>query len=165
MSNFQQQISDCLPDLWRYAYALTRNRDAADDLLQDAVERAWRKREMWQPTGSVKAWAMKVLLNTYRTQLRSPARRHVISPLDDIAQTVPATDTLADQLALSETARAMATLAQEQREALLSVVVGGLSYKDAAETLDIPVGTLMSRLGRARAALKAAMQPVESPVP
>jgi RNA polymerase sigma-70 factor (ECF subfamily) len=107
---------------------------------------------------------MKVLLNTYRTQLRAPARRHVTAPLDDIAQTVPAIDTLADQLALAETARAMATLPEDQREALLSVVVGGLSYKEAAATLDIPLGTLMSRLGRARAALKAAMQPVESPV-
>ncbi|MDO6588827.1 RNA polymerase subunit sigma [Loktanella sp. D2R18] len=164
MSNFQQQISDCMPDLWRYAFALTRNRDAADDLLQDAVERAWRKRAMWEPTGTVKAWAMKVLLNTYRTQLRAPARRHATAPLEDIAQTVPAADTLDDQLALAETARAMATLPEEQREALLSVVVGGLSYKDAAATLDIPIGTLMSRLGRARAALKAAMQPVESPV-
>ncbi|WP_394182257.1 RNA polymerase sigma factor [Yoonia maritima] len=164
MGDFHQQIENCLPDLWRYAFALTRNRDAADDLLQDGVERAWRKRDLWQPSGTFKSWAMKVVLNTYRSQLRSPAQRQAVAPLDDIAQTVAAADTLTDQLALGETARAMADLPEEQRQALLSVVVGGLSYKEAAETLDIPIGTLMSRLGRARAALKAAMQTDESQV-
>ncbi|KJZ19545.1 RNA polymerase sigma factor [Loktanella sp. S4079] len=164
MGDFHQQIENCLPDLWRYAFALTRNRDAADDLLQDGVERAWRKRALWQPSGTVKAWAMKVLLNTYRSQVRSPALKQETAPLDDISTTVAAVDRLNDQLALGETARAMAQLPPEQREALLSVVIGGLSYKEAAETLEIPIGTLMSRLGRARANLKAMMQTNEGPV-
>lgn len=157
MGDFHRRIEICLPDLWRYAYALTRDPDAADDLLQDGVERAWRKRDLWRPTGTFKSWAMKVVLNTYRTQLRSPAHQNITAPINDITLNIAATDTLADQLTLIETARAIESLSPEQREALLTVVVSGLSYKEAAETLNIPIGTLMSRLARARSALKATM--------
>jgi RNA polymerase sigma-70 factor (ECF subfamily) len=163
MSDFQTQLQACLPDLWRYGMSLTRNRDAADDLLQDAVERALRKQHLYQPTGTVKAWSMTVLLNVFRSQKQRDTRRPDPAPIETVAN-LPASDPLEHHLALGETARALDTLPEEQRDALLTVVIGGLSYKEAAETLDLPIGTLMSRLGRARAGLRAATQ-TKAPAP
>ncbi len=157
MSAYEKELQACLPDLWRYGYALTRNRDTADDLVQDCAERALRKRRLWRPTGPLKPWLMKMLLNLYRNQLRSQSRRPVLVELahDNSA----AQDPLPAKLALGETARAIQTLPEEQRQALLLVVLGGLSYKDAALALEIPQGTLMSRIARARAALRSEMSP------
>ncbi len=158
MSIFERELQQCLPDLWRYAHALTRNRDLADDLVQDCAERALRKRRLWRPTGPLKPWLMKMLLNLYRNQRRSEARRPrlVAIDADDPAHEARAADPLAARLDLADLSHAVAALPGEQREALLLVVLGGLSYKEAAEVLDIAQGTLMSRIARARAALRAA---------
>lgn len=164
MSDFQAQLQTAMPHLWRYAYSLTRNRDAADDLTQDTMERALRKQELWQPTGTVKSWCMTILLNIFRSQHRTSTARPPEMAIEDITQIAVAADPLAAQLALGETARALATIDPDQREALLTVVIGGLSYKEAAQTLDVPLGTLMSRLGRARAALRAATS-TQDPAP
>ncbi len=157
MREFQDQLSECVPDLWRYALSLTRNRDAADDLVQDCVERALRKQALWQPTGSVKSWAMKLLLNQFRNNLASGRARPPAMPIEDLTAEPQAAETLAGRLDLADTAKALSDLPSEQRETLLLVVLGGLSYREAAETLDVPLGTLMSRLGRARASLRVAL--------
>lgn len=68
--SFEAQLEDCLPDLWRYAWSLSRDRDAADDLVQDCVERALRKRLLWIPGRPLKPWLIKMLLNIYRDQWR-----------------------------------------------------------------------------------------------
>ena len=157
MPEFRTQLQDCLPDLWRYAYALTRDRHLADDLTQDCAERALRKRDLWKQTGALKPWLMKMLLNLYRNQLRTLSRRPQLVAMDDMHDDPAAPDALGQKLALSQTARAMQKLPEDQREALLLVVLGGVSYKQAAETLDVPLGTLMSRLGRARTKLRDLM--------
>lgn len=157
MPEFRTQLQDCLPDLWRYAYALTRDRNLADDLTQDCAERALRKRDLWKQTGALKPWLMKMLLNLYRNQLRTLSRRPQLVAMDDMHHDPAAPDALDQKLALSQTARAMQKLPGDQREALLLVVLGGVSYKQAAETLDVPLGTLMSRLGRARTKLRDLM--------
>jgi len=153
MTAFLDEIESHIPALRRYARALTRNRDQADDLVQDCLERAIAKKRLWQPTGSLKAWLFRILLNLFRNELR----RDRVAPatsLDDltIEPATPAAQT--GRVALAEVARAMEKLPGEQREALLLVVLEGMSYAEAAHVLEIPQGTLMSRLSRARATLK-----------
>ncbi|HTM76936.1 MAG TPA: sigma-70 family RNA polymerase sigma factor [Devosia sp.] len=155
MSDFLDQIETCVPALRRYARALTRNIDLADDLVQDCLERAISRRGLFRPTGPVRAWLFTILLNLYRNSLRS-ARRHG-DTLD--IDTLPELSTPATQpghIALAELARAIETLPLEQKEALLLIALEGFSYAEAATVLGVPQGTLMSRLGRARASLRAA---------
>lgn len=155
MDQFLDQVEACVPALRRYARALTRNIDLADDLVQDCLERAIARRGLFRPTGPVRAWLFTILLNLYRNALRSSRRRGEMVDID----TVPEPSTPAPQpghIALAEMARAIDTLSLEQKEALLLVALEGLPYQEAADILDIPLGTLMSRLGRARAALRIA---------
>ncbi len=157
MPDFKDQLQECLPDLWRYAFALTRDRHRADDLVQDCAERALLKRHLWQRQGALKPWLMKMLLNLFRNQLRGQARRPHLVAIDDMNSNPASPDNTEQKLALAQTASAIQKLPDDQREALLLVVLGGVSYKQAAESLDVPMGTLMSRLGRARARLRELM--------
>lgn len=153
MDQFLDSVEACVPALRRYARALTRNADLADDLVQDCLERAIARRSLFRPTGTVRAWLYTILLNLHRNALRASRRRGM---LVDIA-TVPEPSSPASQpghMALAELASAIDTLPLEQKEALLLVTLEGLAYQEAADILDIPLGTLMSRLGRARAALR-----------
>ena len=153
MSDFLDQVESCVPALRRYARALTRNADLADDLVQDCLERAITKRGLFRPSGPVRAWLFTILLNLYRNGLRSSHRRGETVDLADIAEpSTPAPQP--GHIALAEMARAIDTLPLEQKEALLLIALEGLAYQEAADILKIPVGTLMSRLGRARAALR-----------
>ena len=155
MQQFLDEIEGSVPALRRYARALTRNADRADDLVQDCIERAIRKQALWQPTGSLQSWLFRMLLNIYRNDLRHQRRRSDQVPLDAMLVEPAVAPAQPGRMALAETARAIDALVSEQREALLLVVLEGLSYSEAAEVLSIPMGTLMSRLGRARAALRA----------
>ncbi len=143
-----------MPALRRYARALTRNADRADDLVQDCIERAIRKQALWRPTGSLKSWLFRILLNLYRNELRTSRRRGEHVPVETMLVEPAVAPAQPGRIALSEMARAIDTLAVEQREALLLVVLEGMSYAEAADAIGIPIGTLMSRLGRARAALR-----------
>ncbi len=157
MRDFEAELNACLPDLWRYAMSLSRDRDAADELVQDCLERAWRKRWMWQRSRPLKPWLMKILLNLWRNHLRRG--RAVTVDHATLQETLPAVlATPEERLHLAEVTREIARLPVDQREALLLVVVGGLSYGDAADALGIPAGTLMSRLSRARARLRKAAE-------
>ncbi len=151
---FLDEISASVPALRRYARALTRNADRADDLVQDCLERAIRKQGLWAPTGPLQAWLFKMLLNLYRNDARHRRRRGDHVPIDSllVEPAVPAPQP--GRIALSEMSRAIDALPAEQREALLLVVLEGMSYEEAAGILSIPAGTLMSRLSRARAALR-----------
>lgn len=154
MDQFLDQVEACVPALRRYARALTRNADLADDLVQDCLERAIARRGLFRPSGPVRAWLFTILLNLYRNALRSSHRRGETVHLD----AVPEPSTPAPQpghIALAEMARAIDTLPLEQKEALLLVALEGLPYTEAAGILKVPLGTLMSRLGRARTALRA----------
>jgi len=153
LSDFFDQVEACVPALRRYARALTRNADLADDLVQDCLERAVSRRGLFRPTGPVRAWLFTILLNLHRNSLRASQRRGETVDID----TIPEPSAPAPQpghVALVELARAIETLPLEQKEALLLVTLEGLAYHEAAAVLNIPMGTLMSRLGRARAALR-----------
>ena len=155
MSQFLDRIEECVPPLRRYARALTHNSDLADDLVQDCLERAIRKSGLWRPTGSLQAWLFKMLLNIHRNNLRQRRRAPDSMPIASLPVEPQVQSASPGRLAFAETARAMQALPAEQREALLLIAVEGLSYAEAAGVLEIPVGTLMSRLGRARAALRS----------
>lgn len=156
MSELLDEIAACVPALRRYAHALTRNPDRADDLVQDCVERAIRKQGLWRPTGPLQAWLFKMLLNLYRNDARSQRRRGDQVPIEALTVEPSVPPPQPGRLALAELARAIGLLPSDQREALLLVALEGMSYTDAAGVLGIPAGTLMSRLGRARAALRQA---------
>ena len=155
MQQFLDEIEESVPALRRYARALTRNADRADDLVQDCLERAIRKQGLWKPTGPLKGWLFRILLNLYRNELRTSRRRGDHVPVETLLVEPAVAPAQPGRIALSEMARAIDTLAAEQREALLLVVLEGMSYAEAADAIGIPIGTLMSRLGRARAALRA----------
>jgi RNA polymerase sigma-70 factor (ECF subfamily) len=157
MSQVMDEIEACVPALRRYARALTRDPYRADDLVQDCLERAIRKRGLWRPSGSVRSWMFRILLNIHRNDLRRSRRSLAPISLEDaMPGNDPAgPDVQSGRLALAETARAMLELPDEQREVLLLVAVEEMSYSEAASVLSIPIGTLMSRLARARATLRS----------
>jgi RNA polymerase sigma-70 factor, ECF subfamily len=163
MHAFLDEIELCVPALRRYARALTRNADLADDLVQDCIERAIRKKGLFRPTGPVQAWLFTMLLNIYRNDLRRRRRESGFTSMDAmlIEPSIPAPQM--GRLALAEMARALDALPDDQREALLLVVLEGFSYAEASRVLGIPQGTLMSRLSRARAALRTATGGGEEP--
>jgi RNA polymerase sigma-70 factor (ECF subfamily) len=155
LSDFLDQVETCVPALRRYARALTRNIDLADDLVQDCLERAISRRALFRPTGPVRAWLFTILLNLYRNSLRSSRKRGDTVDIDTIPEpSTPATQP--GHIALAEMARAIETLPLDQKEALLLIALEGLSFSEAATILGFPQGTLMSLLGRARAALRVA---------
>lgn len=153
MVDILHEIEAAVPALRRYARALTRDADRADDLVQDCLERAIARRRFFRPQGPVHAWLFTILVNLHRNQIRDERRRGETMAIDAIPEPAvrPAQP---GHLALVELDRAIGTLPLDQKEALLLVTLEGLSYAEAANILDIPLGTLMSRLGRARATLK-----------
>jgi len=144
-----------LAALKRYALALTRDETEAEDLVHDAVLRAYEGRRSFRPDGDLKRWLFSVLHNTFISTRRSRrAQQKRIDTAADLAET----ETRAPQeasLRLIQIRAAFAALPDEQREVLHLVAIEGMAYGEAAEVLGVPLGTLMSRLGRARAALRA----------
>lgn len=163
MGEFLDEIEAAVPALRRYARALTRNADRADDLVQDCLERAIRKRRLWLPTGPLRSWLFRILLNLYRNEARRDRRRGEPMPLEAMSFEPSTPAPQPGRLALAEIARAIDLLPDDQREALLLVVLEGMSYAEAARVLSIPDGTLMSRLSRARAALRSMTGVQEEP--
>jgi len=149
---FLNEVEEAIPALQRYARAMLRDPVRADDLVQDCLERALRKRHLWRPKGAVRSWLFKMMLNIHRDQLRSPHARARFEAVEDVG--LVAHNAQAGRTALRETARHMARLPLEQRQVLLLIAVEGFCYAEACKILGIPKGTLMSRLARARAALR-----------
>ena len=146
---FRQSVEATIPALRRYARALTRDGDVADDLVQDTLVRALRSEHLFHG-GDIRSWLYTILTNLNRNRLRSLARRPMLSPLEEN----DAPDMAGPEAGGRDIARALATLVEDQRAALLLVVLEGLSYREVAEVQGVPIGTVMSRLARARAQLK-----------
>ena len=150
MSGFRQDVEAAIPALRRYARALTREADSADDLVQDTLVRALRSEHLFHG-GDVRSWLYTILTNLNRNRLRSLSRRPTLMPMDDN----DAAEMAGPEAGGRDIERALATLVEEQRSALLLVVLEGLSYREVAEIQGVPIGTVMSRLARARAQVKA----------
>jgi RNA polymerase sigma-70 factor (ECF subfamily) len=150
LATFRQEIEATIPALRRYARALTRQSDIADDLVQDTLVRALRSEHLFHG-GDLRSWLYTILTNLNRNRLRSLARRPTLMPIEDN----DAPDLAGPQAGARDIERALATLVEDQRNALLLVVLEGLSYREVAEVLGVPFGTVMSRLARARVQIKA----------
>lgn len=147
-------LTEHLPRLRRYARALTGDRAAADDLVQDTLERALSRWALFRRGSRLDAWLLAIMHNLFINQVRARGARPQVVPLESCPD--PATpDTGTDRLALRDLDRALARLPPEQRAVLLLVSLEELSYEDAGKVLGIPVGTVMSRLSRARERLRA----------
>ncbi len=151
-----------IPRLRRYARALTGEATRADDLVQDTLARAWEKRRLWQAGSDLRAWLFTVMHNVFVNQ-RALARRDArnVSLDDDDGGEVWQIAVRPGQQArveLAETVEQMGRLPAEQREVLLLAAVEEMKYEEIAAVLDIPVGTVMSRLARAREKLRRAAE-------
>ena len=150
MSGFAKDLEATIPALRRYARALTRDAEIADDLVQDTLVRALRSQHLFHG-GDVRSWLYTILTNLNRNRLRSLARRPALSSLGD----ADAPQTPGPEAGGRDIERALAALVEDQRSALLLVVLEGLSYREVAEVQGVPIGTVMSRLARARVQIKS----------
>jgi RNA polymerase sigma-70 factor (ECF subfamily) len=151
MTAFRTAVESMIPALRRYARALTRDADLADDLVQDTLVRALRSERLFIG-GDIRSWLYTIMTNLNRNRRRSLARRPALMELKD--DTPDANGTEAEGRDIE---RALASLVDDQRSALLLVMLEGLSYREVSEIQGVPIGTVMSRLARARAHVKAAL--------
>ena len=158
MKDMLVQVEPLIPALRRYARALMRNRAAADDLVQDCLERAvsrWHQRR----DGSVRAWLFTILHNLAVNQFRRETARGKHVPIDEANEgEFGGAAAQEHRLIYQDVLDRLAKLPEEQRAVLLLVAVEDLSYADAAKVLNVPVGTVMSRLSRARERLQQEME-------
>ena len=147
-----ERIAEHIPRLRRYARALAGDQHAADDLVQDTLERAINKRHLWRPGSDLRAWLFAIMHNVFVNQLRS-RQAHPEDALDDDAlPAVAPTD--GARLEIRDLQTALALLPPEQREVVLLVGLEQLTYAEVASALGIPIGTVMSRLFRGRERLR-----------
>jgi RNA polymerase sigma-70 factor (ECF subfamily) len=156
-SAFAQAIAAQVPRLRRYATALSGNVATADDLVQDCVERALSREGTLRDAARLGAWLRTILYSIYISTIRERQRRGIAVTVDDLADDLALTAPSGDEGAVRDLVRAMAALSPDHRQILVLVGVEGMSYREVAELLDVPVGTVMSRLARARERLRAAL--------
>lgn len=159
MDEFKRLIVAHIPGLMRYALALIGNYTSAEDLVQDTLERALKNHQQWDKNRSLKPWLHRILHNQF-TDLR---RRDKTSPVIDVnpeeilSVVAPAQP---DLLATRDLLAALMKLPVEQKEVLLMVSLDGMEYREVSEIIEVPLGTVMSRLHRARQHLRASMDTI-----
>jgi RNA polymerase sigma-70 factor (ECF subfamily) len=148
-----------IPQLRRYAFVLTRDGHAADDLVQDCLERAIRKRHLWKRHGSIRSWLYRILYRVFINQGRHRERIRQHVDIDEVS-TVPFVPPRQEQtIACAEIGDAIADLPPEQSAAIGLTAIEGFSYEEAAAIMGIPIGTLRSRLFRGRERLRELYDP------
>lgn len=153
MSAVRRGLESLIPALRRFARALARDAETADDLVQDTLVRALRGEHLFHG-GDLRTWTFTILLNLDRNRRRGLARRPILAVIEDVDPAgPPGTDGTGRDIE-----RGLVLLPQEQREVLLLVTLEGLSYREAAEVQGVPIGTVMSRLSRARTALRTHLE-------
>jgi RNA polymerase sigma-70 factor (ECF subfamily) len=157
-ATFENRVAAVMPDLFRFAMSITRNREAADDLSQDAAALALTKRDDFEPGTDLKAWLFKLQVNLHRNSVRKELRRR---RLEETHSPIQANDlalpSQMDSLRYREAYKAIEGLPPLQRQVLFLVVHDGKTYEEAAQILEIDKGTVKSRLNRARQALAEAI--------
>lgn len=156
-TDFKRELSAVIPHLRAFARGLCGRPDMADDLVQETMLKAWGARDRFQPGTSMRAWTFVILRNAYLTEMRrNRFRGDYDETVAERILTAPAGQE--EPLHLADMHRALLQLPPERREALLLVGAGGFSYEEAAEICGCAVGTIKSRVGRARAALTAMLE-------
>lgn len=166
MSDVREELVALLPRLRRFAHGLSGQREDADDLVQEACERALSRSEQWTPGTRLDSWMYRIIQNLWYDRLRSRRVRGEV--VDETALDQQADEQAhhrpEQRQALAEVSRRLQALRPEHREVVVLVCVEELSYKEAADVLQVPVGTVMSRLARARLQLQeAAETPTHGP--
>jgi RNA polymerase sigma factor (sigma-70 family) len=151
-----------VPRLRRYARALAGNRDDADDLVQDTLERAWAKSALWRGVVDMRGWLFSIMHNLHVDGVRRP--RVATQTIDDDTPEVAMAPTQGERLAVLDLQAALDLLPIEQKEIVLLVALEDMAYAEVAKTLGIPIGTVMSRLSRGRERLRALMDGRAEPV-
>lgn len=154
---FKRELTEVIPHLRAFARGLCGRSDMADDLVQEALLKAWAARDRFEPGTSMRAWTFVILRNAYLTDMR---RNRFRGEYDDALaeRLLTAPPEQEEPVHLADLHRALLTLPAERREALLLVGAGGFSYEEAAQICGCAVGTIKSRVGRARAALTAMVE-------
>lgn len=155
MDEFEAGLKAMLPRLRRFAHGLARSAADADDLTQATIERALVSRLQWQPGTRLDAWMFRIMRNLWIDTARSASRRNRWLAPAEAGENVGVDPVpgMEAKMELAYLMRALGELPDEQREAVALVTIEGLSYRDAADVLQIPIGTLTSRLSRGREAL------------
>jgi RNA polymerase sigma-70 factor (ECF subfamily) len=159
LQGVRPRIVAFLPRLRRFCAVLARNEDRGDDLMQATVEKALARIDQWQPGSSLESWMFRIAQNIHIDEARTQARRGTSVDIDE-AMSLAGEDgraVLEGRSDLDKARQAMAALPEEQRALMALVVLDGRSYKEAAEILDIPIGTVMSRISRARQSIDRAL--------
>lgn len=149
----QERLCELLPRLRRFARALAGDPDDADDLVQVALERALARSGQWRPDAPLEAWVFGIVRNAWIDELRARGRRQQVFAPEEAGAHV-GTSPVDGQVAAMSVQAAMEKLPPEQREVIALVLVEGLAYREAAEVLGVPIGTVTSRLARGREALQ-----------
>jgi RNA polymerase sigma-70 factor, ECF subfamily len=157
MSDSNRQLEAEIPRLRRYARALTRDVTSADDLVQSCLARAVAKQHLWQPGTDLRAWLFTILHNQHVNDVRRSVREGVNVAVEDAAPVLTIQANAIDVLQLRDLETAMGKLAPEQRQVILLVGLEGMRYEEVAVILDIPIGTVRSRLSRGRDQLRKLM--------
>lgn len=161
MSDVRQEMVQLLPRLRRFAYAQTGSLEEADDLVQAACERALSRLHMFEPGTRLDSWMFRIVQTTWIDRVRYRARRPQVTEAE-IVEALPFDARISEQVEarsdLATIRNAIAELPEEQRAVLALVAIDGRSYQEAADTLGIPMGTVMSRLARARGKLAQALE-------
>ncbi|MGA2619500.1 MAG: RNA polymerase sigma factor [Thermoguttaceae bacterium] len=153
LAEFDGMVSDSGPALYRLAYRLVGDRHEAEDLVQEAFRSAWKSRELYRPEGGYRAWLAAILRRRVADHWRRPRPPTVTGGEHNLDVERPANDPSRDEFT-DEIQRALGRLPPDLRETLLLVVVAELTHQEAAELLDVPLGTVLSRVSRARKRLR-----------
>ena len=154
---FEHELTELLPRLRRFAHALSRNGADADDLTQATVERAIRSREQWEPGTKLDSWLYRIMRNLWIDTVRERSRKEKHEAPEEEALTVgqDPREAIETSLELRRAMAAMEQLPDEQREVVALILIEGFGYREVSELLDLPIGTVSSRLVRGRTALLA----------
>lgn len=155
MSEFITELEQCIPSLRRYAFSLFYQQDEADDLVQDCLERALKKQALWRPGSSLRAWLFTMQHNLYVNQLKKLGRQPLMqSETEDLTHNL---EPHKSEVLMRDLDYCLRQLPDDQHQVLLLVTVEGFTYKEVAKIMDVPLGTVMSRLSRARKTLQELM--------
>ncbi len=154
MTDFFNDLEGEIPHLRRYARSLTKERDSADDLVQACLERAISRSSLYQEGTNRRAWLFKIMYNLFISEKRSQARVVRLQDSMDPDRHISVAASQQHSVELTQVGEALDRLPAEQREVLLLVALEGMSYEEVAEIMEIPIGTVRSRLSRAREAMR-----------
>jgi RNA polymerase sigma-70 factor (ECF subfamily) len=164
MSEFESLVEQEIPRLRRYAWALTRNAERADDLVQETLLRAISKRHLWQMGTDLRAWLFTIMHNQHVNLVRRAMRDEPPIDIEQLSASLVATSDPTASRQLRELEWALGCLSEDQRAVILLVGLEGMSYEAAAQILNVPVGTVRSRLSRGRDELRRLLDlPTKAP--